>query len=97
MFAVFFCFCLLKNFYLFIFRERKGGRREGEEYQCVVVSLTHPDWELNHQPFGSHPCAQSAEPHQPGLNPNSLANYNDIDKKLLSNILTEFTRERLKL
>ena len=27
-----------------------------------------PDWELNQQPFGSQAGAQSAEPHQPGLN-----------------------------
>ena len=29
----------LKRFYLFIFREGKGGRkREGEKHQCVVAS-----------------------------------------------------------
>ena len=54
------------------------GVREGEKYQCVVAShmlpigdLVHnpgmcPDWESNHQPFGSQAGTQSTEPHQPG-------------------------------
>ena len=53
-------FYFFKRFYLFIFRQRgREGEREGEKYQCVVVShmlLTGdltcnpgmcPDWELN--------------------------------------------------
>ena len=48
----------LKQFYLFIFREGKGGREE-EKHQCVVVSHVpttryvacnpgmRPDWESN--------------------------------------------------
>ena len=55
---------LLKNsffliFYLFIFREGKGGTTKGEKYQCVVASQApppgdlacnpgmYPDWESN--------------------------------------------------
>ena len=47
---LFFFFCLSfknfwKRFYLFIFRERvKEGEREGEKYQCVVVSCTSHHW-----------------------------------------------------
>ena len=67
----------LKNNYVFIFREGKGGR--GEKHQCVVAShvpppgdLGHnpgmcPDWESNQRPFGSQASAQSTEPHQPRL------------------------------
>ena len=63
------------RFYLFIFREGKGGR-EGEKHQCVVASGALPTgdlacnpgmcprWELNWQPFGSQASAQSPEPHQ---------------------------------
>ena len=75
-------FFLLKKYfiYLFIFRERgREGEREGEKHQWMVASqasptgdLTHnpgvcPDWESNRRPFGSKACAQSTEPHQPGL------------------------------
>ena len=69
------------RFYLLIFRERgREGERDGQKHQCVVASrapqsgdLAHnsgmcPDWESNQQPFGSQACAQSTEPHQPGLN-----------------------------
>ena len=62
-----------------MFRERgREGEREGEKHQYVVVSGAPPtgdlawnpgmcpDWELNQQPFGSQPGAQSTEPHQPG-------------------------------
>ena len=68
----------LRFYYLFIFREGKGGR-EGEKHQCVVASHAplvgnlacnpgmYPDWELNWQPFGSQADAQSTEPHQPGM------------------------------
>ena len=67
------------KFYLFIFRERKGGRKRGRETSCVVAScmsplgdLAHnigicPDWESNWRPFGSQAGTQSTEPHQPGL------------------------------
>ena len=62
----------LKMFYLFIFREGKGGR-EGEKYQCVVASRVSPtgdpgmcpDWESNWRPFGLQASTQSTEPHQP--------------------------------
>ena len=30
------------RFYLFTFKEGKEGEREGEKYQCVVVSSTPP-------------------------------------------------------
>ena len=61
-------------FYLFIFRERKGGR-EGEKHQCVVASqgsptgdLAHnlgmcPDWGSDWQPFDLQSSTQSIEPH----------------------------------
>ena len=66
-----------KRFYLFIFRDGKGGK-EGEKHQCVVAPLMTPtgdlfhnqtmgpDWELNQQPFSSQASTQSTEPHQPG-------------------------------
>ena len=72
-------FSLLKIcIYLFIFRERREGEREGEKHQCMGAShmpptgdLAHnpgmcPDWESNQWPFGSQASAQSTEPHQPG-------------------------------
>ena len=39
----------LKKISLFIFREGKG-RRKGEKHRMVACS-THPDWEVNWQPF----------------------------------------------
>ena len=65
-------------FYLFIFRERREGEREGEKHQCVVAShapLTgdlarNPgmclDKESKWQPFGSQASAQSPELWHPG-------------------------------
>ena len=74
-------FYFSKRFYLLIFREKgREAGREGEKHQCAVASHTPPagdlvcnpgtcpDWELNQWPFGSQACAQSTEPHQPGLN-----------------------------
>ena len=64
--------------YLFLERGRKAVR-EGGKHQCVVVSYVPPlgtqpttqacplDWEWNQRPFDSQACAQSTEPHQPGL------------------------------
>ena len=69
---------IFQRFYLFIFRERKRGRKKGK-HQCVVASQApptgdlacnlgmRPDWESNQRPFGSQAGAQSTEPHQPGL------------------------------
>ena len=66
------------RFYLFIFREEKGGRKRGRETSmCGCLSraptgdLAHnpgmcPDWELNQRPFGWQAGTQSTEPHQPG-------------------------------
>ena len=66
-------------FYLFIFREGKGGTKRGRETSmCVCLSCGPigdlacnpgicPDWESNQWPFGSQASAQSTEPHQPGL------------------------------
>ena len=66
-------------FYIFIFIESGREReREGEKYQCVVVSHVPaagdlasnpgmcPDWDLNWWPFGSQPSIQSTETYQPG-------------------------------
>ena len=65
------------RFYLFIFRQGKGGK-EGEKHQCVVASHEPPtgdlacipgmcpDWESNQRHFGSQAGAQFTEPHQPG-------------------------------
>ena len=57
-----------KDFIYLFFRQRgREGEREGEKYQCGVVShmpptgdLAYnpgmcPDWELNLRPFGSQP------------------------------------------
>ena len=68
-----------KRFYLFIFREGKGGRKR-ERNISVWLPLMYPllgtqlatqaralDWELNWRPFGSQTGTQSTEPHQPGL------------------------------
>ena len=54
-----------KSFYLFIFREGKGGR-EGEKHQCVVASQVPPirDLALN---SGMCPGWESNQP--PALNP----------------------------
>ena len=69
---------VFKRFYLFIFREGKGGRREGEKHQCVVASRVPPTGdlarnpgmcpkqELSQRPFGSQAGTQSTEPHQQG-------------------------------
>ena len=74
-----FLFFIFKRFYLFIFREGKGGRKRGEKQQCVVAFHIpptgdpacspgiYPDCESNWQPFGLQAGAQSTEPHQPGL------------------------------
>ena len=72
-------FRILFRFYLFIFRGRWEGEREGEKHQCVLASCTPPtkgtwpatqagalDWELNWRPFGSQASTQSTKPHQPG-------------------------------
>ena len=68
----------LKDFYLFIFRERvKEGEREGERHQSIAShvppneDLAHnpgmcPDWESDRQHFGLQASAQSTEPCQPG-------------------------------
>ena len=39
-----------KDFIYFIFREGKGGEREGEKHQCVVVLLSIPHWGPSPQP-----------------------------------------------
>ena len=69
---------LIKRFYLFIFREGKGGRKRVREtsmcgclssYSTGVLACNPgmcPDWESNWWPFGSQASAQSTEPHQPG-------------------------------
>ena len=72
----------LKDFYLFIFRQRgRVGERKGEKYQCVVAPHTPPtrdlacnpgmcpDWDSNQRPFALQSGAQSTEPHKPGLLP----------------------------
>ena len=42
---------LLKDFYLFIFRERgREGKRKGEKHQCVVASRMLPTGDLAHNP-----------------------------------------------
>ena len=75
-----FVFFFLRFIYLFIFREGgREGEREGEKLH-VWLPLAHtllgtcmatnpgtcPDWESNHQPFGSQARAQSTELYQPG-------------------------------
>ena len=62
-----------------MFREGKGGEREGEKHQCVVASHTPsvgnlacnagtcPDWESNQWSFSSQASTQSTEPHQLGI------------------------------
>ena len=70
------------RFYLFIFREGKGGRNrgeQGEENINVWLCLLHPaagdlahnpgmcpDWELNQWPFGLQASTPSTEQHQSG-------------------------------
>ena len=92
---VFFCFSevffFFLRFYLFIFREGKGRRKE-EKHQCVVAShasptgdLAHnpgmcPHWESNQQPFGSQAGTQSTEPHQPGLLSRSILILNLLNQ-----------------
>ena len=61
-------------------RRRREGEKEGEKHPCVVAShAPHPgdlacnpglcpDYESNHQPFGSQAGTQFTEPHQPGCN-----------------------------
>ena len=76
--SVFFFFFFLR-FDLFIFRERKEGRKRDKNIS-VWLPLVHPsvgtwpatqvmcpDWESNQQSFGSQAGAQSTEPYQPGL------------------------------
>ena len=73
-------FSFFLSFYLFIFREKKGGRKRGRE-TSMCGCLSHapycanqacnpgmsPDWESNWQPFDLQVDTQSTEPHQPGL------------------------------
>ena len=92
-------FCLLKKIYYFIyfiFREGKGGEREGKKHQCVVASgapLTGdlacnpgmcPDQESNQPPFGLQAGTQSTEPHQPGLNVRFLDVIRFSERKSIS-------------
>ena len=62
---------------VFIFRERKGGRKRGWETSmcgcllCATRGLACnagmcPDWESHKWPFGSQDVTQFSEPHQPG-------------------------------
>ena len=63
----------LRVFYLFIFRERKGGRKAKKHLSatycmCPVWDRTRnpgmcPGWELNQQPFALQDDAQPTEPH----------------------------------
>ena len=66
--------------FIYLFLERKEGKEKGgEKHQCVVSSHEPPtgdlacnpgmcpDWESNRLPSGLQACAQSTEPHQPGL------------------------------
>ena len=67
---------LFLRFYLFTFRERKGGREGNINVwlplkRPLLGNLTsNPDmcsnWELNQRPFGSQAGTQSTGPHQPG-------------------------------
>ena len=71
------CELILKIFYLFIFREWKGGRKSSIH---LWLSLVHPllgtwpatqacavGWELNQWPFDLLAGTQSTEPHQPAF------------------------------
>ena len=70
-------YTFFKGFY-YLFLEGTREETEGEKYQRVVASDTHPhwdlarnpgtcpDWESNCRPFGLQAGAQSTEPHQPG-------------------------------
>ena len=73
-----FQFLFFKRFYLLIFREREGKKKE-ERNINVWLPLMHPPtrdlahnpgmcphWELNRQPFSLQASAQPTEPHQPG-------------------------------
>ena len=73
---IFTVFSFFKRIYLCIFTEKEmEGERLGDEHQSVACLLPPagdspgmcPDSESNWQPFGSQAGAQSAEPHQPGL------------------------------
>ena len=69
----------LKRFYLFIFREGKGGKKRGRETSMCGCLSRGPHWGPEPQPrhvlwlglepvtlwFAAH--AQSTEPHQPGI------------------------------
>ena len=69
----------LKRFYLFLGREKEGGK-----HQCVVASYAPPsgdvarnpgmcpNWESNRRHFGSQGGTESTEPHQPGAPLSSL-------------------------
>ena len=70
-------FAFFKVIYLFLETE-EGRERRRETSMCGRLSSTPyrgpgpqpsmcPHWELNQRPFGSQACAQSTEPHQPGL------------------------------
>ena len=69
----------LNDFFNFFFFGEGEGRRGKETSMCGCFScppnwdLAHnpgvcPDRESNQRPLGSQTCAQSTEPHQPGLN-----------------------------
>ena len=68
-----------KTDFTYLFLEGKGGRKRGRETSVCGCLLCAPYWDLacnpgmcpdqesNQRPFGSQACAQSTEPHQPGL------------------------------
>ena len=68
------------RFYLFIFRERKGGRKRGRRSSICGCLSSAPYWRpgpqpslvpwlgiINFWPFGLQSGVQSTEPHKPGL------------------------------
>ena len=70
-----------QRFYLFIYKEREGRKKERERNVNVWLPLTCsplgtwpttqgmcPDWESNQWPFGLQTGTQSSDSHQPGCN-----------------------------
>ena len=97
-----------KNFtYLFILDSGEGREKEREKHQYVVASCMLPtgdlarnpgicpNCKLNQWPFGPLACAQSTEPHQPGLlfkivKSKEWVNHSLLKQKLIVGYLGKF-------